>query len=221
MQNEKNVLRVEHPNPLPQERETTTSAIDVAYTPDGRTAPSSIATNAATATMTNEPRLTHLVHPLLGERAGVRASIPAERISIPPAWATRLNQRAPGGNPDKTACSRIKPDKTTSVFFTTSGPVAENVSFQPTACDRMRKPELMKGMMVKGIIPLTFWASVFPQVLGFSPVGAVSRHFPPKMTQVSRLQVLVFSPVAEFPACFLCFYFSAATAWPCPWLLNP
>jgi hypothetical protein len=48
------------------------------------------------------------------------------------------------------------------------------------------------------------------QALDFSPVGGVSRHFSPKMALISRPEVLVFSPVPTFPACFLCFFIFAA-----------
>jgi hypothetical protein len=76
----------------------------------------------------------------------------------PTSTCTRLNRLFPAGNPHKptyklltrkarTGSTRLNPDKTTSVFFTTPGRVAGNVSSQP---------ESVRGMLVRGIIPLTF-----------------------------------------------------------------
>ena len=94
--------------------------------------------------------------------------------------STRLN---PAGYPDKptykplshkvrTGCSRIIPDKTTSVFF-------HNLKL---GCVRATTVDLL------------------PQVLDLQLVDAVSRRFSPKTTPISRPEVLVFPPVPHFPA---------------------
>jgi hypothetical protein len=91
------------------------------------------------------------------------------------------------------AWRRVKADKVASSFFKTSGGVARNLSSQPE--------------FAGAVIPLTISGYLFPQVLVFSPVEAVSRRFSPKMAPISRPEVLVFPPVPNFPACFCIFYF--------------